>query len=198
MVKGKTAAVYARVSTSEQTVENQLIAIRQFCSASGWKMAETYQDVGVSGAQENRPALDQLKKDCLAGKFDCVVVYKFDRMARSVSHLLECLELFRKRGIDFVSISEGIDTSCAVGKMVFTFLGAVAEFERSLITERVNAGIRRAKAEGKHCGRPRIGLDLGQAIALRKQGRSVRDIAKEIHVSTTTVFRCLKTMQAFQ
>jgi len=188
----KRIVAYVRVSTDEQHVETQITAISKFCALHGWGILETYQDVGLSGAQDSRPALDKLKKDCVSGKFDSVVVFKFDRMARSVSHLLECLELFRRNEIDFISISEGIDTSSAVGRMVFTFLGAIAEFERSLIKERVVAGIARAQAEGVHCGRPRKGLDIGLALSLHKQGRSVREIAREVHASSSSVHRSLR------
>lgn len=102
MPKQKSVAIYCRVSTTDQNIETQIEAIKKFCDIQGWKIAETYKDVGISGAQDSRPDLDQLKKDCLGRKFDIVVVYKFDRMARSVSHLLECLELFRKHGVDFM------------------------------------------------------------------------------------------------
>lgn len=188
----KRIVAYVRVSTDEQHVETQITAISKFCALHGRDILETYQDVGLSGAQDSRPALDKLKRDCASGKIDSVVVFKFDRLARSVSHLLECLELFRRNQIDFISISEGIDTSSAVGRMVFTFLGAVAEFERSLIKERVAAGIARAQSEGVHCGRPRKGLDIGLALSLHKQGRSVREIARVVHASSSSVHRSLR------
>lgn len=186
---------YCRVSTSDQNVETQLSCIQKYCEAREWELAEVYTDIGISGAKEQRPALDRLKSDAANGKIKTVLVYKFDRMARNVEHLLECLELFRRNGIDFVSVSEGIDTSSSIGKMVFTFLGAVAEFERNLIRERVVAGVQRAKAEGVHCGRPRKGLDLALALSLHKQGKSVRSIAKEVHTSYASVHRYLKATE---
>ena len=196
MSKQKSVAVYCRVSTNDQHVETQIAAIGKFCAAQGWTIIETYKDIGISGAKDSRPALDQLKKDCLAGNFSSVVVYKFDRMARSVSHLLECLELFRKYGIDFVSISEGIDTGTSVGKMVFTFLGAIAEFERSLITERVNAGIARAKTDGTKLGRPRKGFDVAEALRLKNGGLGYKQIALKLGVPRSSVHRCLKPICA--
>jgi DNA invertase Pin-like site-specific DNA recombinase len=187
-------AIYCRVSTNEQHVETQIASIQKFCEAQGWSIVETYQDVGVSGAQDSRPALDKLKKDCVKGKFKAVVVFKFDRMARSVGHLLECLELFRKHGIDFISISEGIDTSTAVGRMVFTFLGAIAEFERSLIRERVTAGIARAKSEGVKLGRPRRGFDFAEAMRLKNSGLGYKQIARQLGVPRSSLHRYLRTL----
>ena len=124
-------------------------------------------------------------------KFDAVLVWKFDRFARSTNHLLEALQVFKELGIEFVSLSEGIDTSTAAGKMLFTIVGSFAEFERSLIQERVVAGIRRAQADGVHCGRPRKGFDVGKALELHKSGMSLRAISKEVGAGYATVYRTL-------
>ncbi len=194
MAKQKSVAIYCRVSTNDQHIETQLAAIKKFCELNNWPIVETYQDIGVSGALDSRPALDQLKKDCSTKGFTNIVVYKFDRMARSTSHLLECLELFRRNGIDFISISEGIDTSTSVGKMVFTFLGAIAEFERALIRERVNAGIARAKTEGTKLGRPRKGFDVAEALRLKSCGLGYKQIALKLNVPRSSVHRCLKSV----
>src|SRR5260370_20400759 len=130
--------------------------LRQFAEARGWHLAGEYIDPGVSGAKDSRPELNRLMSDAHKRRFDVVVVWKFDRFARSVSHLLRALETFGALGIQFVSLSEQLDTSTPAGKMVFTVLGAVAELERSLIVERVKAGIRNAKAKGKRLGPPRV------------------------------------------
>jgi DNA invertase Pin-like site-specific DNA recombinase len=124
----------------------------EFCAHRGWSVAEEYVDVGISGSKEDRAELNRLMADAHRRRFDAVVVWKFDRFARSVSHLLRALETFKALGIDFVSLSEQVDTSTPTGKMVFTVLGAVAELERSLIAERVRAGIRNARAKGKRLG----------------------------------------------
>ena len=185
----KTAA-YIRVSCSSQTTENQRLAIETYCQAHGWRVPKFYVDEGVSGAKHKRPGLDRLKKDC--GRFDVLIVWKFDRLARSTSHLLEILELLQKSGSDFVSITESVDTTTAAGKMVLTFLGAVAEFERELICERVKAGLDRAKANGVKLGRPRVGFDFARALELRQQGWGFQRIARELGVPKTTVYRNLK------
>ncbi len=164
-------ALYARVSTSNngQDPEVQLRELREYVSRRGWKLAGEYVDVGISGAKEKRPQLDRLIADAHRRKFDAVVVWKFDRFARSVSHLLRALETFKALGIEFVSLSEQMDTSTPTGKMVFTVLGAVAELERSLIAERVKAGLRNARAKGKKLGRPRVAVDAARVAALRAQ-----------------------------
>src|SRR6202158_3351899 len=149
------AALYARVSTTGngQDPTMQTRELGEFCERRGWTLAE-YVDVGISGTKEKRPALDRLMADAHKRRFDVVVVWRFDRFARSVSHLLRALETFQALGIEFVSLSEQLDTSTPTGKMVFTVLGAVPELERSLIVERVKAGLRNARAKGKRLGRP--------------------------------------------
>jgi DNA invertase Pin-like site-specific DNA recombinase len=133
--------------------------LREHCQRRGWTLTGEYVDVGINGSKEKRPELDRLMLDAHKRRFDIVVVWKFDRFARSVSHLLKALETFQALGIDFVSYSEQMDTSTPAGKMVFTVLGAVAELERSLIVERVKAGLRNARSKGKRLGRPRATLD---------------------------------------
>ena len=190
----KSIAVYGRISTLDQNVESQLLSVRKYCSNQDWTIGKEYIDEGVSGTKDSRLALDQLKADCMKGKIRTVVCYKFDRIARSTSHLLECLSLFQRYGVDFVSVTEGVDTSTSVGKMVYTFLGAIAEFERSLIQERVKSGIQRAKDAGVHCGRPRKGFDVSEAIKLQSDGWSLRRIADKLGVSYGTVNRALKSV----
>jgi DNA invertase Pin-like site-specific DNA recombinase len=149
--------LYARVSKSNchQNPEVQLQPLRAMAAARGWKIVHEYVDHGVSGAKEKRPALDKLMRDATKGHkdFDAVMVWKFDRFARSVRHLLKALETFDSVGIAFVSLTEAIDTSTPYGKMVFTVLGAVAELERSLIQERIKAGLKKAASEGRRPGR---------------------------------------------
>jgi DNA invertase Pin-like site-specific DNA recombinase len=145
--------------------------------------------VGISGAKQKRPELDRLMAEAHRRRFDAVVVWKFDRFARSVSHLLRALETFKALGIEFVSLSEQVDTSTPTGKMVFTVLGAVAELERSLIAERVRAGLRNAKAKGKKLGRPKVAVDRAKIVTLRRQGLSWAQIGDELGVSDATVRR---------
>jgi DNA invertase Pin-like site-specific DNA recombinase len=184
------AAIYARVSTTNhgQDVTLQTREMDEFCQRRDWTVAE-YVDEGVSGTKEKRPALDRLMADAHKRKFDVVVVWKFDRFARSVSHLLRALETFQALGIEFVSLTEGVDTSTPAGKMVFTVLGAVAELERSLIVERVKAGLRNARAKGKCLGRPKLCVDRSRIAILRSQGLSWEKIAAALGVGEGTVRR---------
>src|ERR1700677_3042483 len=178
-------AIYARISTINhgQDVSMQTRELRQFAEARSWQIAGEYIDAGVSGAKDSRPELNRLMADAHKRRFDTVIVWRFDRFARSVSHLLRALENFKALGIEFVSLSEQVDTSTPTGKMVFTVLGAVAELERSLIAERVRAGLRNARAKGKRLGRPRVIVDAARVAALRAQGRSWREITTEMAIS---------------
>ncbi len=187
-------ALYARVSTLDkgQDPDVQLRELREYCQRRGWDIVGEYVDIGVSGAKDSRPELNKLMADANRRKFDAVVVWRFDRFARSVSHLLRALETFRSLGIEFVSYSEAIDTSTPVGKMTFTVLGAVGELERSLIVERVNAGIRNARAKGKTLGRPvAIRTSPTEIARLRAQGLSLRAIGKHLGVSEGSVRRLI-------
>lgn len=184
--------LYARVSTQngQQDPEVQLRELREHCARRGWQISSEYVD-HISGAKDKRPELDRLMADAHRRRFDAVVVWRFDRFARSVSHLLRALETFRALGVEFVSLSEQVDTSTPTGKMVFTVLGAVAELERSLIVERVKAGLRNARAKGKRLGRPRVSVSLAKIQELRAEGLTLRDIATRCRVSKTTVIRSL-------
>jgi DNA invertase Pin-like site-specific DNA recombinase len=181
------AAVYARVSTSNhhQDPEVQLRDIRSFCQFKGWEIVETYVDKGVSGAKASRPALNRLMVDAAEKKFDAVVVWKFDRFARSAQHMLKALETFNSHGIAFASTTESIDTSTPTGKMVFTVLAAVAEMERAITVERIHAGLRNARAKGRKPGVKRQEINVDQVRHRVDQGESVRQIAKDMGVSAS-------------
>ena len=182
-------ALYARVSTSDQTAEMQLRELREHAAHRGWQVVGEYVDTGISGTKASRPELDRLMADAHKRRFDAVIVWKFDRFARSVSHLLRALETFKALRIDFVSYSEQMDTSTPAGKMVFTVLGAVAELERSLIVERVRAGLRNARAKGKRLGRPRVAVDAAKIASLRASGASWQTITCQLGVSAGTAKR---------
>ncbi len=168
----------------------QLDDLRRF---AGQRLGRAYEyvDVGVSGTQRRRPQLDALLKDAHKRLFDVVLVWKFDRFARSVKHLVDSLEEFRALGIDFISYTEGIDTTTPSGELLFHIMGAVAQFERDLIAERVRAGIAHARALGKHIGRPRALIDSERVIALRREGKSLRSIARSLAVPVSRVRRTL-------
>jgi DNA invertase Pin-like site-specific DNA recombinase len=191
-LKPKRAAIYTRISTGEQNADLQTRELPEFCERRGWHLEATYSDV-MTGAKDKRPALDRLMADARRGKFDVVAVWRFDRFARSTSHLLRALEEFAALGIDFVSVTEAIDTSTPAGKMVFTVLGAVAELERSIIRERVIAGQRAAKMRGVKFGRPTVAVDAAQVIRLRADGLSWRAIAAQTGVPKDTLRRSLQT-----
>jgi DNA invertase Pin-like site-specific DNA recombinase len=188
-------AIYARVSTANngQDPTMQTRELREYAERRGWTVAGEYVDIGISGTKETRPELDRLMADAHRRRFDAVVVWKFDRFARSVSHLLRALETFRAQGIEFVSFSEQLDTSTPAGKMVFTVLGAVAELERGLIVERVKAGLRNARAKGKRLGRPRKVLDTERIAALRAQGVGWKRIAVELGVGVGTIHKASRS-----
>src|ERR1700720_1374368 len=184
------AAIYARVSTlnGSQDPSMQTRELEEYCQRKGWQIHDIYVDNGVSGKKDSRPQLNRMMQDAHERRFDVVVVWRFDRFARSVSHLLRALETFGALGIQFVSLSEQVDTSTPTGKMVFTVLGAVAELERNLIVERVRAGLRHARAKGKQLGRPRKHVDAAEIRLLRAAGGPWRMIAREMEVSDVTVF----------
>src|SRR5690242_13880152 len=191
MTNASRVAIYGRVSTTGhgQDVSMQTRELRQFAEARNWQVAGEYVDAGVSGEKDSRPELNRLMADAHKRRFDVVCVWKFDRFARSVSHLLRALETFQALGIQFVSLSEQMDTTTPAGKMVFTVLGAVAELERSLIVERVKAGLRNARAKGRRLGRPVKHVDLITVARLREQGLTPRAIAKKLGVGLSTLYR---------
>jgi DNA invertase Pin-like site-specific DNA recombinase len=174
----------------------QLAELREFCGNRRWIITNEYKDTGVSGAKESRLALDRLMSDANRRRFDVVAVWKFDRFARSVSHLLKALETFRALGIEFVSLSEQVDTSLPTGKLIFTVLGAVAELERSLISDRVRAGLRNAKAKGKILGRPPLRVlsatEIRKLKGDRRRGMSFKRLAESYAVSVWTAFQLCK------
>lgn len=201
-MKSKRIALYARVSTKnkDQDPETQLMPLREYAKYRSCTITEEYVDIGVSGSKERRPALDRLMNDAKKRKFDAVVVWKFDRFARSVKHLLIALAEFQALGVDFVSLSESLDTSTPMGKAMFTILGAIAELERDLIRERVMAGVSRARKQGKHLGRPRVVVDREKVRKCAAQGQSVKSIARDFGIGRATVDRILgkvpKTLSA--
>ncbi|MGH9734344.1 MAG: recombinase family protein [Candidatus Acidiferrales bacterium] len=185
------AAIYARVSTtgSGQSPEMQLRELREYIARRGWDAAGEYVDAGISGAKERRPELDRLMTAARRRQFDAVVVYRYDRFARSLRHLVNALEDFRALGIDFVSLHEGVDTSTPNGRLVFGIFASIAEFERELIRGRVRSGLAAAKARGARLGRPRVAVDAARIAALRAQGLSWRAVALEMDLSTRSVRR---------
>jgi DNA invertase Pin-like site-specific DNA recombinase len=180
-------AIYARVSTKDQSCELQVRDVRAYCAARGFDLVREYVDVGQSGAKDSRPELDKLMDDARKRQFDAIIVWRFDRFARSTKHLLTALEEFRSLGIQFISYQENIDTSSPLGQALFTIVSAVAQLERDLIRERVTAGIRNARANGKTLGRPTRTVDRQEILRLKAAGHSLRYIAASLGVGYGTV-----------
>ena len=188
-------AIYARVSTSGngQDVGLQLDELRAVAGQRGWTVVDEFVDEGVSGSVTERPALEDLLEAARRGKVDLVVVWKLDRLGRSLQHLLQLLDELTSLNVGFVSIRDaGLDTTSASGRLLLHLLGAFAEYERELIRERVVAGVRRAQAKGTHCGRPRVEMDLRPAISMLKGGYGLKAISRSLAVSRATLRRRLE------
>ena len=188
----KRIALYCRVSTGDQTCDNQLRDLREYCRARGWTDVREFIDTGISGTKERRPALDKMMAEVKARKVDVVVVAAFDRAGRSVRHLVEMLDLFRHLDVEFISLREQIDTGTPLGAAVYTIIAAISALERSLIVERVKAGLRRARAEGKRLGRPRLQVSERQLRIVASQKLPVRAAAKALGVSPSSYLRLVR------
>ncbi len=182
------AAVYVRVSTHDQEVENQLGELRKYVEARGWEARE-YVDEGVSGAVEQRPALDKLLRDAKRRRFDVLVCWRLDRLGRSLKHLITLLDDLQVLGVAFVSLAEGIDATTPAGKLQMHILGAISEFERARCAERVRAGLARVRREGRRLGRPSVQVSREAVDSVR--GLPVREAARRLGVSRSTAHRVL-------
>jgi DNA invertase Pin-like site-specific DNA recombinase len=187
----KRAAIYLRVSTVDQHPETQVYDLRQMAQQRGYEIAREYTD-RISGAKARRPGLDEMMRDARRGHFDVVLVWASDRIARSVRHFLEVLDELNRLNIEFVSFRESIDTGGPLGRAVVIIIGAIAELERNLIVERVRAGMRRARLEGRHIGRKPLELDHTAILRDRERGQSLGQLAKSHGISRTTVHRVLR------
>jgi DNA invertase Pin-like site-specific DNA recombinase len=192
----KRAVLYLRVSTLDQVPGTQRLDLVELARHRGFEIIQEYVDHGYSGARARRPGLDQLMADARRRKFDVLLVWAADRLARSTRHFLEVLSELDHLGISFISYREQIDSSGPLGRAIMTIVAAIAELERSLIIERVRAGMRRAKLEGRHIGRYPLVLDHSGIVRDRAQGMSLRQIGKTHRISTATVTRVLREQQA--
>ena len=187
----KRAAIYLRVSSIDQHPESQAYDLRQLADQRGYEIVGTYSDT-VSGTKAKRPGLGDLMRDARRGKFDVLLVWASDRVARSVKHYLEVLDELNRLNIEFVSFRENLDTGGPLGRAIVVIIAAIAELERSLIVERVRAGMRRARLEGRHIGRTPLDLDREAIRSDRCRGQSLRQIARCHRISTATVRRVLQ------
>lgn len=188
-------ALYARVSTlNNQDPEMQLSELREYAGRRGWQVVDEYTDQGVSGSKESRPALNRLTADACRRRFDAILVWKIDRFGRSLKHLVNSLAELAALGVAFISLRDNLDLSTPSGRLMFQIIGAMAEFERALIQERVRAGLRNARAKGKHLGRPRVIVDASRIADLRAQGRSWSEIVAEMGIGKGTAQRALASL----
>ena len=187
----KRAVLYLRVSSIDQHPESQLHDLRAMAAQRGYEIVREYTDK-ISGTRAKRPGLDELLHDARRGRFDVVLVWAFDRMARSVKHFLEVLDDLNHLKIEFISFRENVDTSGPLGRAMIVIIGAIAELERNLIVERVRAGMRRAKLEGRHIGRRPLDLDRAAIVHDRERGLSLGQLADLHRISRTTVMRVLR------
>jgi DNA invertase Pin-like site-specific DNA recombinase len=194
----KRACLYVRVSTLDQHPETQLHELRQFASQRGFEIVDEYTDHGISGTKARRPALDRLLKDAHRHRFDVVLVWSCDRLARSTKHFLQVLDELNDLGIQFLSQREAIDTDGPLGRAIVVIVSAVAELERSLIVERVRAGMRRAKLDGRRIGRAPLDVDRVAIVKDRRTGLSLTLVAKRHGVSRATVCRLVNEDSALQ
>ncbi|HZU42950.1 MAG TPA: recombinase family protein [Terriglobales bacterium] len=188
----KRAAIYARVSTPDQHLENQILDLRKLAAQRGFEVLREYTDRGISGSKAKRPGLDAMMADARRGEFSVLLVAAFDRIARSTKNFLEVVDELNSLGIEFVSAREAIDTSGPMGRMFITMVGSIAELERSLIVERIKAGMRRARLEGQRLGRAPLDVDRSAIVHDRLSGLSLTQVAKIHHVSRATVVRLVR------
>ena len=188
----KRVALYLRVSTSDQTTDNQRLELRSAIKRQGWEITQIFEDAGISGAKgrERRPGLDAMLKGVARKDFDVVAAWSVDRLGRSLQDLVSLLTEFHAKRVGLYLHQQGIDTTTPGGKALFQMLGVFAEFERAIIQERIKAGLARARAEGKVCGRPRVGPEVEAAIRkARKKGNGIRKVARELGVGVSVVQR---------
>ena len=189
-------ALYCRVSTLDQTIDNQLLELRDHCSRMGWEIVKEYADEGLSGtlSRDKRPAFNEMIKDAYRKRFDLVVCWDISRIGRSMKELVMFLSDMKDRDIGICSVRQGFDTSTTMGEMMFQFVGILSSWEREMIRERTLAGLERAKSEGKTLGRRKVTNDTMTAkiIELRNDKKSIRAIASEVGVSVGTVSKTLK------
>ena len=188
----KRCAIYARVSTSEQCVDNQLYDLRQFAAQRGFEVVAEYTDVGISGKKARRPGLDTMLREARRRKFNVLIVAAFDRLARSTKHFLSVIDELDSLGVEFISRRENIATDGAMGRLFLTLISSIAELEADLIKERVRAGIRRRKLEGLPVGRQPLDVNRDAIVSARLRGMSLTDVAKQFGVSRASVVRWVR------
>jgi len=192
-------ALYARVSTinNGQSPEMQLRELREYCERRGWDITGEYVDAGISGTKDRRPQLDRMMNGARSREFDVLLVWKLDRFARSLKHLVTAIAEFEALGVRFVSLRDNVDLTTPSGRLMFHVIGAMAEFERALIQERVCAGLRNAQAKGKRLGRPRSQVSASQILELLTAGQSMEQVGSALGISAATVCRRARSVAIY-
>lgn len=185
-------AIYARVSTNEQNLDNQILELEKYCKARMYEVYKVYLDKGISGSKESRPQFDLMMDNAKKRKFDCLLVWKLDRLSRSLKHLLSTLDTLSTLNISFICYSDNLDTTTPTGRLMFQMVGAFAEFEKELIKDRVKLGLKRAKQQGKQLGRPKLNLNKYKVINLRNQGLSYREIGNKLNTNHINIYNVVK------
>ena len=186
------AAIYCRVSTSDQSVEMQLRDLRKLADGRGFEVVKEFCDEGQSGAKSSRPALDKMLADAKAGKFEVILIWRLDRLGRSLANLIRLLEDFQTWNVALISFSESLDFTTSMGKLFYQLLGAFSEFERETIRERTRSGLRNAKARGIKLGRRIVPVDLGEVRRMRQAGTSYKTISQTLRVSVGSIYRAMR------
>jgi len=194
----KKAVLYVRVSSIEQNPQNQLLDLRKMAAQRGFEIVREYCNRGISGSKAKRPGLDALMRDARRGEFSIVMVAAFDRLARSLKNFLDIIDEFQELGIEFISAREAIDTSGPMGRMFLTMIGSIAELERSLIVERVKAGMRRFVADGGRLGRAPLNIDRSALVRDRLAGMSLSQVARKYGISRASVVRLVRESKQLQ
>lgn len=185
-------AIYARVSTKDQNVQAQLDLCRKHCEVQGHQIFGEYVDIGESGKKENRPAFDEMLKWMRRYRFQAICVYKIDRIGRSLTHLVNLFEEFKKKKVHFISVTQNIDSTTPEGRMFMNIMMVLAQYEREMTVDRVKSGLERARREGKVIGRPKSKINSYQVMRMKNEGMSLRQIATELNSSLGSIQRCIK------
>lgn len=191
----KKVCLYLRVSTNQQTTQNQELELKEYCKRQQWQITKIYNDVGISGSKFDRPALNEMLRDSEKGLFTVVVCFAIDRLGRSTIDLLQTLQRLQEAGVGFVATSQGLENISVQGRLLTQFLAVLSQWEKDALISRVRSGMARAKEQGISIGRPRVAIDIKQALKLRREGLGFKRIAKQMNIPKSTLYYCLEAVR---